>query len=102
MVKYFAMIAFVLGPLVAADSASAFGRHCRSCGSGGCGAGGCPGGVCYAPVAPSKTAATTNAPPGAVAEAPASAPAPAVTAAQPQTTQAYASNTGRRGLFGRR
>jgi hypothetical protein len=98
MVKYFAMIAFVLGSLVAADSAFAFGRHCRSCGS--CGAGGCPGGVCYAPVAPSKTAATTNAPP-VVAEAPASATAPAVTAAQSQTTQSYA-YSGRRGLFGRR
>ena len=95
MVKYFAMIAFVLGSLVAADSAFAIGRPCRSCGAGGC-----PGGSCYAPVAPSKTAATTNAPPGAVAEAPA-APAPAATAAQPQSTQSYA-YTGRRGLFGRR
>jgi len=96
MVKYFAMIAFVLGSLVAADSAMAFGRRgCSSCGGGG----GCPGGVCYAPVAPSKTAATTNAPPGAVAEAPASAPA--ATAAQPQPAPSYA-YTGRRGLFGRR
>jgi hypothetical protein len=100
MVKFFAMIAFVLGSLVVADSAFAIGRHCRSCGS--CGAGGCPGGVCYAPVAPSKTAATTNVPPGVVAEAPASAPAPAVTAAQPQPAPAYAYSAGRRGLFGRR
>src|SRR5436190_20186082 len=98
MVKFFAMIAFVLGSLVVADSAMAFGRHCRSCGS--CGAGGCPGGVCYAPVAPSKTAATTNAPP-VVAEAPASAPAATVSAAQPQSAQTVA-YSGRRGLFGRR
>jgi hypothetical protein len=100
MVKYFAMIAFVLGSLVMADSALARGRHCRSCGSC-CNGGGCPGGVCYAPVAPSKTAAATDAPP-VVAEAPASGPAPVATAAQPQTTQSYASNSGRRGLFGRR
>ena len=97
MVKYLATIAFVLGSLVVADSAFAIGRHCRSCGS--CGAGGCPGGVCYAPVAPSKTAATSNAPPTVAAEAPASAPA--VTAAQPQSAQTYA-YSGRRGLFGRR
>jgi hypothetical protein len=58
MVKYFAMIAFVLGTLVVADSALARGRHCRSCGGGG----GCPGGTCYAPVAPSKMAMTSNAP----------------------------------------
>ncbi|HEY2412379.1 MAG TPA: hypothetical protein VGI40_09065 [Pirellulaceae bacterium] len=100
MVKYFAMIAFVLGSLATADSAFAFGRHCRSCGGGGCSTGGCSGGNCYAPVAPSKTAATTNAPP-LVAEAPASAPAATATAAQPQNTQSYA-YSGRRGLFGRR
>lgn len=99
MVKYFAMIAFVLGTLVVADSAMAFGRRgCSSCGGGG---GGCPGGVCYAPVAPSKTAATTNAPPVVAANAPASASAPVATAAQPQTAQSYA-YSGRRGLFGRR
>ena len=98
MVKYFAMIAFVLGSLVVADSAMAIGRRgCNSCGTGG---GGCPGGVCYAPVAPSKMAATTNAPPVVASEAPASAPI--VTAAQPQSAPVYANNTGRRGLFGRR
>src|SRR6476646_7936108 len=95
MVKYLATIAFVLGSLVVADSAFAFGRHCRSCGTGG----GCPGGVCYAPVAPSKTAATTNAPPVIASEAPASPPA--VAAAQPQSAPTYA-YSGRRGLFGRR
>src|SRR6187200_2678661 len=96
MVKTFATIAFVLASLVVADSAMAIGRRgCSSCSGGG----GCPGGVCYAPVAPSKTAATTNVPPVVAGEAPA---APAVTTAQPQTTPSYAYNTGRRGLFGRR
>jgi len=96
MVKYFAMIAFVLGSLVVADSAFAIGRRgCNSCGNGG----GCPGGNCAVAYAPSKTAATTNAPPVVASEAPASAPA--ATAAQPQTTQTYA-YSGRRGLFGRR
>ena len=97
MVKYFAMIAFVLGSLVVADSAYAIGRRgCSSCGNGG----GCPGGVCSAPVSPSKTAATSNAPPAVASEAPASAPA--ATAAQPQPAPTYANNTGRRGFFGRR
>jgi hypothetical protein len=96
MVKYFAMIAFVLGTLVVADSAFAIGRHCRSCGNGG----GCPGGNCSVSYAPSKSASTTNAPPVVASEAPASAPV--ATAAQPQTAQTYAYNTGRRGLFGRR
>jgi hypothetical protein len=95
MVKTFATIAFVLASLVVADSAMARG-HRRGCSS--CNSGGCAGGACYAPVAPSKMAATTNVPPGLVSEAPASASA--VTAAQPQNTVAY--NTGRRGLFGRR
>jgi|SRR3954467_6555591 len=106
MVKYLATIAFVLS-LTAADSAMALGRHCRGgncggggCGAGGCSTGGCAGGVCYAPVGPSKMAATTNVPPGLAADA--TAAAPAVAAAQPQTAQTYAYNTGRRGLFGRR
>lgn len=95
MVKSFATIAFVLASMVVADSAMAFGhRGCKSCNT--CSS--CPGGNCYAPVAPSKSAGTTNVPPGLVSEAPASAPA--VTAAQPQTNVAY--STGRRGLFGRR
>jgi hypothetical protein len=95
MVKNFAMIAFVLGSLVTADSAFAIGRHCRSCGGGGC-----AGGNCYAPVAPSKTAMTSDAPPVVASEAPATAPVAAAT--QPQSAPTYAYNTGRRGLFGRR
>jgi hypothetical protein len=100
MVKNFAMIAFVLGSLVMADSALARGRHCRSCGGGGCSTGGCAGGNCYAPVAPSKMAMTSDAPPVLASEAPASAPVAAAT--QPQSAQTYANNTARRGLFGRR
>jgi hypothetical protein len=95
MVKTFATIAFVLASLVVADSAMAFG-HRRGCSGGGCNGGGCPGGVCYAPVAPSKMAATTDAPPGLAGTV--SAPAPAATVAQP----AYNYSASRRGLFGRR
>jgi hypothetical protein len=84
MVKYFAMAAALVASLAVADSAQAFGRHgCKSCSAGGC-----PGGVCAVPVAPSKMAAATDAPP---------APAPVVAAAQP-TTNSYA--VARRGRFG--
>ena len=94
MVKFLATIAVVVSSLVVADSAMAFGhrRGCSSCSKGG----GCEGGACYAPVAPSKMAATTDAPPGLAGTV--SAPAPAATAAQP----AYNYSASRRGLFGRR
>ena len=98
MVKYLAMVAVVFASLMMVEQAHA--RHgCRSC--GGYAGGGCPGGNCsvsYA--APSKMAATDNAPPGLVT-GPASTPAPAVTTAQPAPGN-YAYSPARRGLFGRR
>ena len=98
MVKYLAMVATLLASLAITENA--FARHgCRSCGGGY--AGGCPGGTCsvsYA--APSKMAATTEAPPG-LAAAPAPASTPVVTTAQPAPSN-YAYTPVRRGLFGRR
>ena len=98
MVKYLAMVAVVVGSLMIAEQAQAFGRHgCKSCG-GGYG-GGCPGGNCsvsYA--APAKMATTDNPPPGLVT---APAPAPAMATAQPAPGN-YAYTPARRGLFGRR
>jgi hypothetical protein len=93
MVKYLAMVAAVVGSLMIAEQAQAFGRHgCKSCG-------GCPGGNCSVPYAPSKSASTNNAPPGLVT-APQTAPA-VVAAAQPAPAS-YAYAPARRGLFGRR
>ena len=86
MVKYFALMAVVVGSLVVANLAEARGH--RGCSS--CYAGGCPGGVCAVPVAPVKTAGV--APVGPVV---ASAPVAAATAPAPSY---YAS--ARRGLFG--
>ena len=92
MVKNFAMVVAVVGSLMMAGQAQAFGhRGCKSCGGGG--GGGCPGGTCSVPMGSEKQVAATNAPPGI-------APAPAVVSAQPAPT--YFANTARRGLFGRR
>jgi hypothetical protein len=97
MVKYLALTVALVGSLVMVDLAEARGRRgCSSCGNGGC-----PGGVCYAPVAPTKTASTDNAPPAPVAEsAPAGQPAAVANTTQSAPRTYYASNTGRRGLFG--
>jgi hypothetical protein len=87
MVKYLAMMAVVVGSLVAVDSASAFGhkRGCSTCG-------GCPGGVCAVPyAAPVKTAAVVAPAGPVVAVATPVAPVPT-----------YYTTSARRGLFGRR
>jgi hypothetical protein len=94
MVKYFALALALVGSLAVADLAEARGRRgCSSCSVGG----GCPGGVCYAPVAPAKMAATSNAPPPAVVAAP---DAPPAAAAQPAPRSYATSSNARRGLFG--
>lgn len=87
MVKFFAVMAVVLGSLVAVDTASAFGHGHRGCST----CGGCPGGVCGAPVAvPVKAAGIAPVAP-VVAGTVAPAPAPV-----------YYTSNARRGLFGRR
>lgn len=92
MLKYFAMVAAVVGSLMIAGEAQAFGRHgCKSCG-------GCPGGNCSVSYAPAKTAINNNAPPGL---SPAPQSAPAVVADQPAAAS-FAYAPARRGLFGRR
>ncbi len=98
MVKYLALTVALVGSLVVVDLAEARGRRgCSSCGNGG----GCPGGVCYAPATSYKTASTDNAPPAPVADsAPATQPAAVANTTQSAPRTYYASNTGRRGLFG--
>ena len=95
MVKYLAVVAVLVAPLMVASQAQAFGRRggCSSCG-------GCAGGSCYAPAAPGKYSSLDNTPPG-LAPATAVAPAP-VAAAQPATNNYYNASVSRRGLFGRR
>jgi hypothetical protein len=100
MVKYFALALALVGSLSVADLAEARGRRgCSSCSVGG----GCPGGVCYAPagaIAPSKMAATDNAPPAVVGTTEVPPAAPVVTATQP-APRSYVNNA-RRGFFARR
>ena len=101
MVKFLAIAAVLVAPLMVASQAQAFGRRgCSSCG-GGYVANGCPGGVCYAPAAPAKHASTDNAPPG-LATAPAATATPAVTAQPAANNYYYNATAPRRGLFGRR
>jgi hypothetical protein len=114
MVKYLAMVAAVVGTLMMAGEANAFGHHRGGrgggCGSGGCGAGGCyagggcNGGSCsvgYA--APGKMAYVNNAPPVvAVASAPVAPVAVATVAPSQPVANSYASTPARRGFFGRR
>ena len=93
MLKYFAMVAAVVGSLMIAGEAQAFGRHgCKSCSTGGC-----PGGNCSVPYAAPGKAGYTNAPPGVTP----TTDAPAVVATQPAPAS-YAYAPARRGLFGRR
>jgi hypothetical protein len=93
MVKYFALLAVVVGSLAAVDVAEARGhrRGCSSCYGGG----GCAGGVCAVPYAPVAPAAPVK----SAVVAPA-APVVAAAPAAPVATAPIYYSTARRGLFG--
>jgi hypothetical protein len=105
MVKYFAMAAVLVAPLMLAGAAEARGpAGCASCSAGvvysGGYAGGCPGGVCSVPVATSgKYAVSYGAAPMVVSQ-PAATPVPVVTTAPPAAQRYYTGYAPRRGLFG--
>jgi len=104
MVKYFAMAAVLVTPLVLADLAQARGpAGCASCSAGvvysGGYSGGCPGGVCSVPVATPGNYVSYGTAPVVVGQ-PAATSAPVVTTAQPTAQRYYTGYAPRRGLFG--